>query len=287
MQSGHETRLERLCKESAWKDLADERARIRLGSGTEGIQRLEAQLHGHAFSPHRHDTYAIGVTLAGVQSFRFRGEKWHCLPGQCHVLHPDETHDGSAGTADGFVYRIVYVDPALIQDALGGKPLPFVAHPVIDATRLPEPRAAEIWNFEKDLDEVARAELVAAVVNLLIHASSQGSPKPAPLALDRLGRVRELIAASPAERRSLCELERVCGLDRWTLARQFRSAFGTSPSRFRTMRQLDLVRRSLSRGTSLVAASIEAGFADQSHMSRHFKSAYGLTPGEWVSAAVA
>jgi AraC-like DNA-binding protein len=130
-------------------------------------------------------------------------------------------------------------------------------------------------------------ELVTAVVNLLAHASSHSPPRPAPLALERLWRVRELIAASPAERRSLPELERVCGLDRWTLARQFRTAFGTSPSRFRTMRQLDLVRRSLCHGTSLVAASIEAGFADQSHMSRHFKSAYGLTPGEWVSAAVA
>ncbi|MGA7805171.1 AraC family ligand binding domain-containing protein [Bradyrhizobium sp.] len=43
---------------------------------------------------HRHDCYAIGITLAGVQSFRFRGRQWHCVPGQCHILHPDEPHDG-------------------------------------------------------------------------------------------------------------------------------------------------------------------------------------------------
>lgn len=226
------------------------------------------------------------MTLAGVQVFRFRDEKWHCRPGQCHILHPDETHDGGAGTAEGFSYKIVYVDPFLIQEALGGKPLPFVAYPVVDASRLPDRCAAEIWDFEENLDEVARMELVAAVVSLLINASSASAPKATPLALDGLCRVRDLIAASPAERWSLRELEQVCGLDRWTLARQFRAAFGTSPSRFRTMRQLDLVRRSLRRGTSLVAASMAAGFADQSHMSRHFKSVYGLTPGEWVSAAV-
>ena len=45
----------------------------------------------------------------------------------------------------------------------------------------------------------------------------------------------------------MAELERLADLDRWTLARQFRAAFGTSPGRFRTMRQLDRVRRLLSR----------------------------------------
>ena len=33
---------------------------------------------------------------------------------------------------DGFAYRILYVDPGLVQAALGGKPLPFVPDPVVD-----------------------------------------------------------------------------------------------------------------------------------------------------------
>jgi AraC-like DNA-binding protein len=76
----------------------------------------------------------------------------------------------------------------------------------------------------------------------------------------------------------------VANLDRWSLARQFRLAFGTSPSRFRTMRQLDSVRRSMKSGADLVDAALSAGFADQSHMSRQFKRAYGLTPARWQAA---
>lgn len=260
--------------------------RIRIASGAEGIERVEAHLHGQAFSPHRHDTYAIGITLSGIQTFRFRGEQWHCLPGQCHILHPDEMHDGEAGTDEGFSYRIVYVDPWLVQEALRGNPLPFVGHPVVDAARMPEACASEVWDIDEEIDEVARIELVVAVVNLLVGVASDDTKKSSRLALNHLSRVRDLIAGSPAERRSMDELEYVSGLDRWTLARQFRAAFGTSPSRFRTMRQLDRVRGLLKHGTSLVEASIEAGFADQSHMSRRFKSAYGLTPGDWVAAVV-
>src|SRR5438270_3866854 len=81
---------------------------IRFGAGAAGVERAEACLSTCAFEPHRHDTYAIGITLAGVQTFHYRGERRVALPGQVHVLHPDETHDGAAGTDAGFRYRIVY-----------------------------------------------------------------------------------------------------------------------------------------------------------------------------------
>ncbi len=258
--------------------------RIRNGTGAEGIERMEASFHGRPFAPHRHDTYAIGITRSGVQSFNFRGQRWHCLPGQCHILHPDETHDGSAGTDEGFSYRMVYVDPALVQEALGGKPLPFVANPVVEAARLSALRVTDVWDIDEDIDELARVDLVASIANLLVNASTASLKKSGPLALGRLVQVRDRLASAPAVRHPMDELERLAGLDRWALARQFRAAFGTSPSRFRTHRQLDLLRRSVKSGVSLTDAALEAGFSDQSHMSRQFKRAYGLTPARWAAA---
>ena len=248
-------------------------------AGTAGIERLEAHLHGPAFAPHRHDSYAIGLTLAGVQRFRFRGVRWQCLPGQCHILHPDVTHDGEAGTEAGFAYRMVYVDPALLQQALGGRPLPFVAQPV-----LVPPTGLALWDFDEAMDDWTATELALGVARLLCHAASGDALRIGALAFPALTRVRALIADAPATRHPVAALERIAGLDRWTLARQFRAAYGTSPSRFRTLRQLDQVRQSLREGASLSAAALDAGFADQSHMSRQFKRAYGQTPGAWVAA---
>lgn len=258
--------------------------RIRLATGAPGIERLEAHLYGQAFSPHRHDTYAIGITLSGIQTFRFRGEQWHCLPGQCHILHPDELHDGGAGTDAGFRYKITYVDPWLIQNALGGRPLPFVANPVLDLTQFGLELTSDIWNFKETIDDLAQAEFIAALAHALTAIASPHLKPSRSLAIDAVTRVREMMTANPTTHHSTDELECVAGLDRWTLARQFRAAFGTSPSRFRLQRQLDFARNLLKAGRPSAEVAYEAGFADQSHMSRQFKRAYGLTPAQWASA---
>lgn len=261
--------------------------RIRLGTGAAGIERMEAHFSGKPFAPHRHDTYAIGLTVAGVQKFRFRGATWHCLPGQCHILHPDELHDGEAGTAVGFGYKMAYVDPGLVQQALGGRTLPFVASPVLQVPRLIADNEATIWDMDEVLDDVRQVDLVCAVTQLLLAGAPtqvlQRPSKPA-LAVDAVTRVRDLIADDPLARCAMAQLECVAGLDRWTLARQFRLLFGTSPSRYRTLRQVAFARRLLLQGMPLVAAAADSGFADQSHLSRQFKSAYGLSPGRWLQA---
>jgi AraC-like DNA-binding protein len=264
-------------------DVASPGCRIRFGGGGEGIERFEASLVGEAFSSHRHDTYAIGVTLAGVQTFRYRGSLRRCLPGEWHVLHPDEPHDGTPGTEDGFGYRIFYVDPGLVQDALGGQPLPFVTDPVVAGGGIDPALAAYLTDIDGSLDEVETVEVTAMIADML-RRHATGRPGPRRLDLEAVGRVRALLADDPATRHPATELERVSGLDRWTVARQFRAAFGTSPTRFRTQRQLDVARRLMREGRPLGEVAAAAGFADQSHLTRMFKRAYGLTPASWTAA---
>lgn len=284
---GHDTptRLEGLCQHAP-ADGGAAGHRLRIGRGAEGLERLEASFTGQAFSPHRHDTYAIGMTLTGVQTFRYRGERRHCLAGEGHILHPDEIHDGGAGTEEGFGYRIIYVDPSLVQQALGGKPLPFVANPIIKHRDMDPALIACLNDIDEPIGDFERLEIALVIAEVLERHSSAPRKERVPLQLASLLRVRDLIAGDPKVQHPVKELERVSGLDRWTIARQFRAAFGTSPTRFRTMRQLDQARLMIHGGMRLCDAALEAGFADQSHMSRMFKRTYGLTPARWAAALV-
>ncbi len=53
------------------------------------------------------------------------------------------------------------------------------------------------------------------------------------------------------------------------------------------MRRLALARAAIESGQSLARAAAEAGFADQSHMTRQFKRTYGLTPARWTALTAA
>jgi AraC-like DNA-binding protein len=59
--------------------------------------------------------------------------------------------------------------------------------------------------------------------------------------------------------------------------RQFRIVFGTSPHRYLLMRRLEIARDRIHRGRRLVDVAYDAGYADQAHFTRAFKSAFGLT----------
>ncbi|AZE64919.1 transcriptional regulator, AraC family [Pseudomonas synxantha] len=246
-----------------------------------GLDRIEAYFAGFAFDPHRHDTYAIGRTLFGVQSFHYRGGMTHSLPGTTMVIHPDELHDGRAGSDEGFKYRMIYVEPALIQQILGGKPLPFIPGGLSTDPRLHRASEVLLQNLECSIDPMQEQDAMYDLAQALSMASGAIVSRKS---FDYIAaeRAREFIHSALGRSITLDEMADHAGRDRWALSRDFRLLFGTSPYRYLTMRRLDLVRQLLAQGQSLVDAAMTAGFTDQSHMTRQFRSTYGMPPSRWV-----
>ena len=255
---------------------------IRRVPGEEGLERIEAFFDGKGYEMHRHDTYAVGLTLSGVQSFFYRGEVRHGLVGGALVLHPDEKHDGQAGTDDGFRYRMLYIEPAMVQAALGGQPLPFIGGGLSSDERLMRAIARPLSELEQPLDPLEREDAVYDLAVALAAASGHRPTKAARIVdYHSTERARAFLHSRPVAV-DLAMLEHLTGRDRWSLSRDFRALFGTSPYRYLTLRRLGEVRDLMRAGYELADAAVAGGFSDQSHMTRKFKSAYGLTPLQWL-----
>jgi AraC-like DNA-binding protein len=270
-------RLERSCGPSPrdWISHAPDMA---------GIERIEAFFTGHAYDPHRHDTYALGVTMSGVQSFDYRGSRADSRQGNVIVLHPDEVHDGRAGADEGFRYRMIYIEPRLLAEALGGRTnaLPFLRSAVSSDRRLLTAVRQALADLSRPYEPLERDRIVTGIADALLALDmSLAARGSSAIAADAVDRARAFLDAHFTRTVASEELEAVTGLDRYNLARHFRARLGTSPYRYLTMRRLDRAKAEILAGHSLAEAAFMAGFADQSHMTRQFKQAFGLTPGRW------
>ena len=256
---------------------------VRSGASRPGFERAEANFSTIRFAPHRHDAYAIGVTLRGVQSFGYRGATQHSAAGCAFVIHPDETHDGRAGTDEGFGYRILYVAPRLIAEALGARALPFVNDAVTRESRLHRAICAALDAFDAPIEDVRFDDVIAQLADAL--AAHDPAPQRASGKAESAVRLARAYLDDTRDLPSSETLERLTGLSRFELARQFRKCLGASPHRYATMRRLERAKSLVAAGASLADAAAASGFADQSHMTRQFKQAYGLAPGEWRALA--
>ena len=86
---------------------------------------------------------------------------------------------------------------------------------------------------------------------------------------------------------SLAELAALSGVSRFQLLRGFAREMGTTAHTYlvqRRVRLCRLARQLLSDGQTPAQAAFQAGFADQSHMTRAFVRQLGITPSRYQAA---
>ena len=130
-----------------------------------------------------------------------------------------------------------------VREALDGGALPFLADPV---PKQPAAGARFVASLLSDISEpisdLAQAEIAAALADILRSLGGQGESRPAPVDVKAAELARDYLAAHAREQIPASTLEQITGSDRFTLARHFGRAYGTSPDRYRTLRRLAFAR---------------------------------------------
>lgn len=252
----------------------------------EGVEALGLD-SDRAFPRHAHDEFGVGVIVGGAhRSWSGRGQV-DALAGDAIMVNPGEMHDGAPlGSGLRRQWRMLYLAPSLVtrvadEEGLGGVEL---AHPAVRDARL---NAAVCRLYARivgnDDAPLARDEaLVTLVAGLLARHASRPLP-PAGVA-PAIRAARERLDAAPTAPVSLAELASLSGVSRFQLLRGFAREVGITPHAYLIQSRARLARALLASGLPIADAAAEAGFADQSHLTRAFARQFGITPGRFTQA---
>ncbi|BEU27503.1 helix-turn-helix domain-containing protein [Paraburkholderia sp. 22B1P] len=97
---------------------------------------------------------------------------------------------------------------------------------------------------------------------------------------------KSLLAMSdlPAQFHDVSDLAAAFGYSREGFSRKFARETGVGPAEYSLLLRLNRARALLRNGTPSALTALECGFADQSHMGRHFQRIFGTSPVQYARA---
>jgi len=266
-----------------------ERAFLWRDDDLEGLDILHASYVTHTFARHAHETFAIGLIEAGAGAFASRGTTHIAHASNIFIIHPDEVHDGYTADQNGCTYRMLYPDPALFQRfgpeaRRSSHALPFFPQTIIEDEDLRSLLLALHILLEQPSDRLARETALSLALNYLIttHAASPPSLPNVNREQRAIAQVKDYLHTYYAQPVSLDQLAIMVQLHPFSLIRAFRAQTGLPPHAYLTQVRISHAKHLLREGMPAAQVALETGFADQSHLTRHFKHHVGVSPGRYA-----
>jgi AraC-like DNA-binding protein len=227
-----------------------------------------------AFKLHFHPERSIVLVHRGTSRARL-GSTWYAVAeGDLVVIPAFLPHVCNPDRKGHWSYDLILVDEGRGSDAAAARPTEGggVVVQACDTCRMLFSRALSLREAQPLLD----------------HLAGHGPASRGGLPHSRFKPTIEAAAARLAgnlERPPhLEELSRPIGLDAPAFIRAFRKEYGITPHAWVLCLRIARAKELLRAGVPLAEAALEAGFTDQSHLSRHFVRLVGLTPAVWVRA---
>lgn len=240
---------------------------------------------GLTFARHSHDECVIGVNLLGEEKVWLDRREFDAGPGSITLYNPGQIQGG--GAADGVPWHFVslYATADQLAADLGLGSLEFdrslcfqpdLAQRLATAIK----GALSTDTLVRELNEEALVLLLGEVVN----TSGVRLPGSAKTGKPLISRAQELLAEQLHRSLSLDHLGVELGLSKFHLLRAFQKETGLTPREWAMQLRTRRAKGLLRNGVPASTAAHALGFADQSHLNRHFRAAYGITPGVYQRA---
>lgn len=227
-----------------------------------------------------HEDYVLCPCRDAAAEWRYRGRDHRLDPGVTMLLEPGETHV-NVRVLKRADFVVVWLPPAVMQDAaheLGRSDrLHFGAPQTVDPALFAAIYALSQCDPHQALEQQSRLVQIQRAL-FERHAERPVLAWPARRERAATERAARYLRERWSDPVTLMELAAVVGLSRFHLVHCFVRHFGIPPHRYQLRVRIERARLLLKRGVSVADVALSTGFADQSHLTRHFRATFGITP---------
>ena len=232
--------------------------------------------------------YIIGIAGGRAYHLRRGRTSWLVRPGQLVLLDPSAPHSGSPADRGAWAGRLLVIELPGPRAALGSEDIPLAGlafpDPVIGGGRLARRFLALHHGTEYPASALERQSAALSFLADLAGCSPDTRPRTSRVARDdpAVRAAVEYLNDNVARNITLDELATASGASKYELVRRFSAAIGVPPHAYQVALRVNLARRLLERGERATDVAVLAGFADQSHLNRHFRRRLGITPAQYA-----
>jgi AraC-like DNA-binding protein len=249
-----------------------------------GVTVLNAVMSDFSYGKHAHEELSIGVTTEGIQEFYCNGSMFRSQPGDIILFNPDDVHTGNPGDKDVLKYTMLYLDTERLYPLIECASKKNIIDYRILKNHFRDSNLRSLLLYSTSLIST-HLEREHYLYKIAVKLSKiLGKYQPIQLRHNKdtaLLSVRDYIHDNITEEITIDDLSRVVNISKYHFIRVFREQFGMSPHQYILNYRINRVREALKGGMPITHIAHEYGFFDSSHLNRHFKRTYGLTPRQY------
>jgi AraC-like DNA-binding protein len=264
-----------------------EQVRIWRSAEEDGVMLMAGRTTHYSIAPRAQ--YVFGIIADHPMLARRGARRWLVQPGQIVAWDPSEAHAGTAADGQPWSARLMVIDAYHLTTLATDQE----SEPRADVS-FPEPVLSDFdlhsrflrihVALQKPTIRLERDGRLAEWLWAIIGRSSTLGPNRSSLSTrdERAMRLaHDYLGDQPERNISLDELAAAAGIGKFRLLRLFRAQTGLPPHALQIAHRIRHAQRLLETGHTIAETAAATGFADQSHLHRHFRRGLGMTPREY------
>ena len=240
----------------------------------EGVEIKRCRNNPHEYKSHVHNELSLGYIIEGSTDLTLNDRTIFYGSGDGVIIPPLMTHRCAPKDINHWAYVMLFIDPGYYGDLVSFN----------QANKLTGNQVQKLIGF---IEQLATEKIPDTLENIVIELLLEFGEKDIPETTvtntrDIAKTIHEYILNHVNDVITLDKLQQITGLNKFSIIRNFKKLYVTTPAAYHLQYRVAEAKRLLSKGVDVFEICEELKFYDQAHLIREFKKMYGITPGTYI-----